>query len=112
MGTVTEDVVETTEYRVIAWWTHPGEPLPGGTQLREGWGRSFDVASFAEPNGVATFLKSHPDAWNADVVTFKTSRGQRLATHRNAAERTIAGWLMCEATLAEVPQELPKHLCD
>lgn len=107
-----EQVVDATEYRVIAWWTHPGEPLPGGVQLPDGWGRSFDVASFADPNDVASFLKSHSDAWNADVVSFETSGGQRVPAQRFAAEKTIAGWLMCMAKLDEVPPELPDHLCD
>lgn len=111
-GPVTDQVIDATEYRVIAWWTHPGEPLPGGVQLPDGWGRSFDVASFADPNDVASFLKSHPDAWNADVVTYETGGGQRVSTHRHAAERTIAGWLMSEAKLEQVPPELPDHLCE
>ena len=109
---MTEQVGDATEYRVIAWWTHPGEPFPGGVQLPDGWGRSFDVATFTETIDVATFLKSHPDAWNADVVTFETRGGHRVATCRNAAEKTIAGWLMCEAKLEEVPPELPDHLRD
>ena len=103
-------LAEATEYRVTAWWTHPGEPLPGGVQLPEGWARSFDVASFAEPHEVATFLRSHPDAWNADVVTFETRHGQRRPTSRNVAEKTIAGWIMSEGALDQPSPELPDNL--
>lgn len=107
---IDDGVAEATEYRVIAWWTHLGEPLPGGVQLPDGWARSFDVATFAEPDDVASFLRSHPDAWNADVVTFETSHGDREPTCRNAAEKTIAGWIMSMAELDQPPQELPHHL--
>ena len=105
-----QGVADATEYRVIAWWTHPGEPLPGGVQLPDGWARSFDVASFARPDDVARFLWSHPDAWNADVVTLKTLHGRREPTSRNVAEKTIAGWIMSEGALDQPSPELPDNL--
>jgi hypothetical protein len=79
-------------------------------QLPDGWARSFDVASFAEPHDVARFLRSHPDAWNADVVTLKTVRGRREPTSRNVAEKTIAGWIMSEGALDQPSPELPDNL--
>ena len=55
-------------------------------------------------------VKSHPDAWYADVVTFETSGGQRVATERFAAERTIAGWIMSLGELDNPREALPAHL--
>jgi len=107
---IDDGVADATEYRVIAWWTHPGEPIPGGVQLPDGWARSFDVASFAEPDDVARFLRSHPDAWNADIVTFETTHGLSTPTDRFLAEKTIAGWIMSEGALDQPSQELPDNL--
>ena len=109
MGLMTKQV-HAIEYRVTAWWTYPGEPLPGGVQLPDGWARSFDVATFADPDDVASFVKSHPDAWYADVVTFDSSGGQRVATERFAAEKTIAGWIMSLGELDNPREALPDHL--
>ena len=108
MGPMTAQV-DATEYRVTAWCTYPGEPFPGGVQLPDGGGRSFDVARFFDPH-VASFLKSHPDAWNADVLTFETSGGQRVPAGRFIEEKTTAGWIMSLAELDKPPQELPERL--